>query len=316
MPEAPGRRGRLVFAGTPEFAVPTLEALVAAGHAPLLVLTQPDRPVGRGRRLQAPPVKLAAGELGLPVLQPERLRASTLDVLAGLQPDLLVVIAYGLLLPPAVLQLPARGCVNLHASLLPRWRGAAPIQRAIAAGDRETGVCLMHMEAGLDTGPVYACRRTPIRDGESSATLHQRLAALSAELLVEQIDALLAGTLEHRPQSPRGVLHAPKLSKAEAVIDWALPAPVLARQVAAFNPWPVAETRWGARRLRVWEARALAADADTDPGVVVAVADDGLQVACGEGTLLLQVLQLEGAKPTPVEAFLRGHHLTPGERLG
>ena len=308
-----------MFAGTPDFAVPALRALVAAGRSPLLVLTQPDRPVGRGRRLQARPVKVAARELGLPVLQPERLRASTLQVLSGLRPDLLVVIAYGLLLPPALLQIPKRGCVNLHASLLPRWRGAAPIQRAIAAGDPETGVCLMQMEAGLDTGPVYARRRTVIAEGESSGALHRRLAQLSAELLVEHLGALLEGELRATPQSQQGVLHAGKLSKAEAVIDWTRPAPVLARQVAALNPWPVAETRLHGERLRIWEATALAATASitpTAPGTVVGVDPDGVRVACGEGILLLLRVQLEGAKATPVDAFLRGHALAPGECLG
>lgn len=307
---------RIAFAGTPEFAVPALRALLASKHDVVGVWTQPDRPAGRGRRPRPSPVKAVAGEAGVPVHQPDSLSTpDEQDAMASAAPDLLVVVAYGLLLPGAVLSLPARGCVNLHASLLPRWRGAAPIQRAMLAGDDETGVCLMRMEAGLDTGPVYDCRRTPIRPDDTGGTLHDRLAELGAELLRADLDPLLQGVLAPQPQPAAGVTYARKLDKAEARIDWSEDAAGIARRVAAFNPWPVAETDWEGARLRIWRAQPLDARADDAPGVVTAAGPDGIDVACGRGTLRLLELQAPGGRPLPAAAFVNGHAVPAGTRF-
>ncbi len=309
---------RLVFAGTPDFAVPALQVLLEAGYPPVAVYTQPDRPAGRGRQLRPSPVKACALAHALPVYQPVTLRdAQAQEALAALQPDLMIVVAYGLLLPQEVLDTPRRGCVNIHASLLPRWRGAAPIQRAVLAGDRETGVCLMQMEAGLDTGPVLARAATPIHAEDTGGTLHDRLAALGAGLLAENLQALLAGALQPEPQDGSLATYAPKLEKAEARIDWQQPADVLRRQVAAFNPWPVAEARWQGKPLRVWRAESLAAGpAEVPPGTVVAAGKTGIDVATGAGVLRLLELQPPGKRPMAAADFLRGRQLEPGERLG
>ncbi|MCC5858753.1 MAG: methionyl-tRNA formyltransferase [Ectothiorhodospiraceae bacterium] len=310
-------RPRLVFAGTPEFAVPALQVLLDRGRAPVAVYTQPDRPAGRGRRLRPSPVKQLALAHGLPVRQPQSLReAGEQAALAALRPDLMIVVAYGLLLPPAVLDIPRRGCVNVHASLLPRWRGAAPIQRAVLAGDRETGVCLMQMEAGLDTGPVLARAVTPIHPEDTGATLHDRLAAMGAGLLAENLDALINGELVAEPQDGAEATYATKLDKAEARIDWSLPAAELQRRVAAFNPWPVAETRWHDQVLRIWRAEAVGGTDDAAAGTVLAAGDQGIDVATGHGVLRLLELQPPGKRPMGAAEFLRGRRLTPGERLG
>lgn len=309
---------RLVFAGTPEFAVPALDALVAAGHPPVAVYTQPDRPAGRGRKLRPSPVKQAAGSHGLTVMQPPNLREQAVqDELKRLQPDLMIVIAYGQILSRAVLDIPRLGCVNVHASLLPRWRGAAPIQRAMLAGDADTGVCLMHMEAGLDTGPVLARAATPIHAEDTAGTLHDRLARIGAGLLTQQLPAILAGRLKGEPQDDAAATYARKLEKREARLDWRLPARDLHRRVAAFNPWPVAEARWQDRPLRIWRAAALqqpAADA-ASPGEVLAAGREGIDVATGQGVLRLLELQPPGGRVMSAEAFLGGRRLTPGERL-
>jgi len=254
-------RLRLVFAGTPDFSVPSLQACLAADCDVVAVYTQPDRPSGRGRKLSPSAVKSAANAAGVPVEQPESLRSvEARQRLAEWQPHLLVVVAYGLILPRAVLALPRHGCWNVHASLLPRWRGAAPIQRAILAGDTETGVDLMQMEAGLDTGPVLLERRTPIAADETGGSLHDRLAVLGAEALAEGLRHLLAGTLpEPVAQSAEGIIYAHKLEKSEALLDWNATAIELERKVRAFDPWPVAEARIGGERLRIWAARALPA---------------------------------------------------------
>ncbi|ABI57967.1 methionyl-tRNA formyltransferase [Alkalilimnicola ehrlichii MLHE-1] len=309
---------RLVFAGTPDFAVPSLQALLEAGHRPVAVYTQPDRRAGRGRRPRPSPVKQQAEAQGLPVRQPESLRDPRAQAeLAELAPDLMVVIAYGLILPQAVLQIPALGCVNLHASLLPRWRGAAPIQRAILAGDDETGVCLMRMEAGLDTGPVLARARCPIGPRETGGSLHDRLAALAGTLLHDRLDDLLADRLPAQPQPEAGVCYADKLRKDEAWLDWRRDARQLDRQVRAFNPWPVAQTLCQGQVLRVWEAEPVAAPAgDAAPGTVVRADGDGIVVVAGEGALRLQTLQAAGGRPLGVREFLNGRALQAGERLG
>lgn len=309
---------RLVFAGTPDFAVPTLQALLDAGHRPVAVYTQPDRRAGRGRRPRPSPVKQLALAQDLPVRQPESLRdPEAQTALTALAPDLMIVIAYGLILPPEVLAIPRLGCVNLHASLLPRWRGAAPIQRALLAGDAETGVCLMQMEAGLDTGPVLARARCGIGPRETGGSLHDRLAALSGTLLRDRLDDLLAGRLTPEPQPAAGVCYAEKLSKAEAWLDWRQGAHQLDRQVRAFNPWPVAQTRWQGEVLRVWEAEAIGAGAGgVEPGTVLSADGDGVVVATGGGALRLLRLQAAGGRPLGVREFLNGRALQAGDRLG
>ena len=307
---------RVVFAGTPSFAVPSLRALAAApGVEIVAVCTQPDRPAGRGRRPRPSAVKEAAAELGLPVRQPESLRApEAVGALAALAPDLMVVVAYGLILPPAVLALPRLGCVNVHASLLPRWRGAAPVQWAILAGDRETGVCLMRMDEGLDTGPVLACTRTAIGPRETAGELEARLADLGAGLLARSLPRLAAGALEAVPQDGAAATYAPKIAKADAELDWRLPAAELDRRVRAFHPRPVAWTRLDGEPLRVWRAEPLAAPAGAEPGVVVA-ASGHPEVACGEGRLRLLEVQPAGGRRMDAAAFARGRALA-GRRLG
>ena len=305
---------RIAFAGTPEFAVPTLDAIVAAGARVPLVLTQPDRPAGRGRRLTPPPVKRAADAHGLEVQQPERLRDPMLPAAWGLDapPDLLVVVAYGLLLPDWLLAWPRFGCVNVHASLLPRWRGAAPIQHAILAGDPVTGVSLMRMERGLDTGPVYASRSTPIGPTETAGELHDRLARLGAELAAETLPAVLDGSLEPVPQDEKSATYAPKIDKADARLDFGLSAEDLARRVRAYNPWPMAFAELSdGRVLKVHSARALPDDAPagTSPGRVLAASKAGIDVATGRGVLRIERLQPPSSRPMDVAAYLAAHRL-------
>ena len=307
---------RIVFAGTPEFAVPALDALHAAGHELLAAYTQPDRPAGRGRRLAASPVKRRAAELGVPVEQPQSLKdQATQEKLASYRPELMVVVAYGLILPQQVLDVPALGCINIHASILPRWRGAAPIQRAILAGDGETGVTIMKMDAGLDTGPVLLERRTPIGDRETAGELHDRLATLGGEAVVAAIEAWNSGRIAPVPQPLEGATYAAKIRKEEALIDWSRSAEEIDRQVRAFNPWPVAETRWLDRQLRVWMARPVGGGREGPPGEVIEVSRDGVLVATGQGALSLERLQLPGGRVLPIAEFLKAQDLA-GARLG
>jgi methionyl-tRNA formyltransferase len=295
---------RIVFAGTPDFSVPVLQAILESGHRVVGVYTQPDRPAGRGRKLAAGPVKQLALQHNLEVFQPGSLRgADDRELLAGLQPDLMVVVAYGLLLPQAVLDVPRLGCVNLHASLLPRWRGAAPVQRAILAGDSETGVCLMQMEAGLDSGPVLAEVRTPIAADETGGSLHDRLSRLAARLLAEHLDDLDAGRLQQRVQDESQVTYAHKLDKREAAIDWKTDALQIERQVRAFNPWPVAQAKYQDQALRIWRARVIQAPSAA-PGTVMAAGRDGIDIACGRGCLRLLEIQLPGGRRLDAAAFL------------
>ena len=300
---------RIIFAGTPEFAVPTLQALLAA--APVqAVYTQPDRPAGRGRRLRPSPVKLAAQAAGIDVYQPRSLRtAEAQQALAALKPDLMIVVAYGLLLPQAVLDIPRLGCVNVHASLLPRWRGAAPIQRALLAGDTETGVTLMQMEASLDTGPMLAQARLPIEPDMTAAQLHDALSSLGAVTLQNYLPALLEKRLTPQAQDERLACYANKISKQEAVLDWRQPALQLERQVRAFNPWPVAQTLWNGQTLRIWLAEALADDTSAPPGQVIRANRDGIYVATGDGILRLQQVQIAGKRPQSGADFINAYRL-------
>ncbi|MDR6937722.1 methionyl-tRNA formyltransferase [Luteibacter sp. 3190] len=297
---------RVVFAGTPDFAVPCLAACRASGAEVVAVYTQPDRPAGRGRKLAASPVKEAALAAGIPVEQPESFKAeSDRERLAAYAPDLMVVVAYGLILPRKVLAIPTLGCWNVHASLLPRWRGAAPIQRAILAGDSESGVDLMQMEAGLDTGPVLIERRTPIAADETGGSLHDRLSALGADALAEGLRRTLAGeTLAARAQSEDGVMYAHKLDKAEAKLDFGEAAIALERKVRAFDPWPVAEAEVGGERLRIWAARAVEGVAGTEPGRIVAASREGIDVACAEGALRLLAVQRAGGRRIGIADYL------------
>jgi methionyl-tRNA formyltransferase len=299
---------RIVFAGSPEFALPSLAVLMDHGHAPVAVLTQPDRPAGRGRHLAASPVKLRALALGLPVLQPATLKdAAGLDLVRSLAPDLLVVVAYGLILPAAVLAVPTRGAVNVHASLLPRFRGASPVEAAILAGDAETGVSIMALDAGLDTGPVYTTRRLAIGADETAAGLEARLALLGAEALASTLPGILAGSLQPVPQPASGASYAGRIAKEAGRLDWRQPAAVLARQVRAYNPWPVAETLLDGERLRCWQATPLPGTvADAVPGQVVATAAAGVDVQTGDGLLRLTAVQLPGRQRVPAADFARG----------
>jgi methionyl-tRNA formyltransferase len=311
---------RLLFAGTPDFAVPCLAALLDAGHEVIGVYTQPDRPAGRGRKLQMSPVKALALDRGIPVYQPESLKRDpeAVEQLRALGADLMVVVAYGLLLPVSVLEAPRLGCVNVHASLLPRWRGAAPIQRAILAGDAETGVCIMRMEAGLDTGPVYHRVATPIAANETGGALHDRLAELGARALVEALPGIAAGSPAPEPQDDALATYAHKLSKDEATIDWSAPADAIERQVRAFDPWPVAQTILDGATLRIWSAEAESesdAEGSAAPGTVVGVDRTGIRVATGAGRLRITRLQPAGKKPMSAADYLNARHLD-GARFG
>jgi methionyl-tRNA formyltransferase len=302
---------RIAFAGTPEFAVPSLKALIARGASVPIVLTQPDRRAGRGLKLTPSPVKKIATELGLRVAQPDSLRDTSIADTLGPRPDLLVVIAYGLLLPGAMLEWPRLGCVNLHASLLPRWRGAAPIQRALLAGDAVTGISVMQMDAGLDTGPVHLTRATPIGPHETAGQLHDRVAALAADALLAALPSVLAGMSRPVPQREELATLAPKIAKADAMLDWRAPATELARRVRAFNPWPVAEARLDdGRRLRVWEAQTLEGTAGgAPPGSIVAATRDGIDVTTGHGVLRLTRVQPPSGRVMDAAAYLAAHAL-------
>lgn len=307
---------RIAFAGTPDFAVPSLRLLLAGGCEIPLVLTQPDRPAGRGRRLTQSPVKREALEHGLNIHQPRRLDSGWSPAERGDAPDLLVVAAYGLLIPPWLLDWPRFGAVNVHASLLPRWRGAAPIQYAILTGDSETGASIMKMDAGLDTGPVYSRRKLAIETGETAGMLHDRLARSGAELLMESLPGILSGDLAAEPQDDALATHAPRIAKSDAVLDWTAPAVELQRRVRAFNPWPVAETRGGSgERLRIWEAVAAEDRSQALPGSVIRAAAEGIDVATGAGILRVRRLQRPGGRVMSALDYVNAHSLE-GETFG
>ncbi|HZN27233.1 MAG TPA: methionyl-tRNA formyltransferase [Burkholderiales bacterium] len=303
---------KLIFAGTPDFAAAALRAVHAAGHEVALVLTQPDRPAGRGLQPQPSAVRKLADQLGLPVAQPQTLRdPAVVAQLAALDPEVMVVAAYGLILPRDALAVPRRGCINIHASLLPRWRGAAPIQRALLAGDRATGISIMRMDEGLDTGPVLMDQAIAIEPHDTAQTLHDRLAALGAELIVRA----LAEQPEARPQDHALATYASKIDKGEARLDWRDPAHVNERKVRAFNPAPGAATTYGDIPLKIWAATIAPAHA-LAPGTVSAADSSGITVACGEGALRITELQRAGGRRVPAAAFLAGCRISPGERLG
>ena len=319
---------RVIFAGTPEFARVALERLLTAGFTVPLVLTQPDRPAGRGMKLQASPVKQCALQHGIAVAQPLSLRldgkypedaAAAKAAIEAAQADVMVVAAYGLILPQWVLNTPRLGCLNIHASLLPRWRGAAPIHRAIEAGDAETGVTIMQMDAGLDTGDMLLLEKTAISPADTTATLHDRLAQLGGRLIVEALELAACGGLKPTPQPAEGVTYAHKIDKAESTIDWNQPAEVIARRVRAFDPFPGAATTLGADAIKVWscEIDSCSRTLDAACGQIVSIDADGIGVACGAGSLLrLTVLQRAGGKRLPAADFLRGFPLAPGMVLG
>ena len=322
---------KVIFAGTPEFARVALAALLAAGHEVPLVLTQPDRPAGRGMKLQASPVKQLAMQHGIAVAQPRSLRldgrypedaAAAQAAIAAAQAEVMVVAAYGLILPQWALDAPPRGCLNIHASLLPRWRGAAPIHRAIEAGDAETGITIMQMDAGLDTGDMLLRRSVPIAAHDSTATLHDRLAQLGGQLIVQTLADAQADRLQATPQPPdgsAGITYAHKIEKAEAAIDWRDSAEVIARRVRAFNPFPGAATTLQGETLKVWDCEIDSCQrlSGKAPGQILLANDTGLHVACGDGTVLvLTELQRPGGKRLAARDFLRGAALAPGLVLG
>lgn len=305
---------RVAFAGTPEFAACALQAILDVGYDVPLVLTQPDRPAGRGMKLTPSPVKQLALASGIEVDQPEKLRTDEQRArLLACAPDVLVVAAYGLILPKAVLALPRLGCINIHASLLPRWRGAAPIHRAIEAGDAETGITIMQMDEGLDTGAMLLTRALPILPTDTTASLHDRLAVLGGESIVAALAELDAGGLKPVPQPAEGVTYAAKIGRAEATVDWTRPAVELERALRAFDPFPGLASSLRDTVIKFWSAQVI--DADGAPGTVLAVDDSGVLIACGRGALRCTVLQRPGSKRLPAGEFLRGFPVSVGERF-
>jgi methionyl-tRNA formyltransferase len=311
---------RIVFAGTPTFAADYLSALLDSKHEVVAVYTQPDRPAGRGKKLSPSPVKSLALERQIPVYQPLSLRnEAAQQELAALRPDVMVVVAYGLILPQAVLDLPRHGCLNVHASLLPRWRGAAPIQRAIEAGDRETGITIMQMEAGLDTGPMLATASCPIGPGDTAGTLLDQLSELGRQPLLSILDRLAQGTAVATPQDDSLATYASKIDKHEAAIDWELDAVTLDRKIRAFNPFPVAYSQLQGQRIKVYRAKPSETTAGGHPlpGTILSINEQGLVIQCGQGSLLIEELQLPGKRPMTAKEVLLGNRalFALGERF-
>lgn len=306
---------RILFAGTPDFSVPPLRALLASEHEVVGVYTQPDRPAGRGRKLTPSPVKAVALEAGIPVEQPLNFKdPADVATLAAYQADLMVVVAYGLLLPISVLEAPRLGCINIHASILPRWRGAAPIQRAVLAGDENSGVAIMQMEKGLDTGPVFLMKETPLQADETGGSLHDRLSVLGADALMAALPGIADGSTVPEPQDDEQSTYAKKLDKAEAWIDWNQSAEAIERQVRAFNPWPVAQTRLEDANMRIWDAYAIKGEA-ANPGMVMAAGREGIDVATGDGLLRIVQLQMPGKRAMSAQDFINANAIQ-GMQLG
>lgn len=296
---------RIIFAGTPDFAASSLAALLTTHHQVVGVYTQPDRPAGRGRKLTASPVKQLAEQHNIPVFQPFSLKEnSEQEILQTLNADLMIVVAYGLILPAQALAIPTLGCINVHASLLPRWRGAAPIQRAVLAGDKKSGVTIMQMDAGLDTGDMLLIKDCPINADDTGSSLHDRLAELGAECLLETLQDLPALQQQATTQDHDAANYAHKLDKAQACINWQQSAEEIERLVRAFNSWPVAYSELDATRVRIWQAKTVDKTHDAEPGTIINSTADSIEVACGKGRLSLEVVQLPGAKALPVSAVL------------
>ena len=308
----------IIFAGTPDFSVPALKSLHAAGHNILAVYTQPDRQAGRGRRVIEGPVKQAARELGLRIEQPVSLRNNreAAEALATLHPDVMVVVAYGLILPQDILAIPRYGCINIHASLLPRWRGAAPIQRAIEHGDEKTGITIMQMDAGLDTGDILATYPVDISDDETGQSLHDKLADIGGSAITEVLDGLESSLGQARAQDDADSTYAAKLDRSESEIDWAGSSLAIERKIRAFNPWPLAKTSLAGTRLNIYAARTDTFTSDAPPGTILSADASGITVQCGDGALKITRLQRAGGRPMDVKDFLNGIPVEKGSRLG
>ncbi|PHQ81215.1 MAG: methionyl-tRNA formyltransferase [Coxiella sp. (in: Bacteria)] len=296
---------KIIFAGTPDFAVPSLECLLKSDHEIIAVYTQPDRPAGRGRKLTASAVKQLALQHDIPVYQPATLRNEDAQAeLRALAPEVMAVVAYGLLLPQAVLDIPKLGCVNVHPSLLPRWRGAAPIQRTILAGDKKTAVATMQLDIGMDTGPILLLEEVDVLPLETSSALHDRAAKIGGTLLVKTFDLMAQSAITPTPQSTEGIAHAAKVTKAEAKIDWTKAAIQLQHDVCGYNSWPVAHSTYNEATLRIWEAQQIDMQTSETPGTVIAATKDGIDVATGDGVLRVLRLQLPGGKPLTAAEFM------------
>jgi len=305
---------KVIFAGTPEFSVPALEALLAAGHDVVAVYTQPDRQAGRGQKTRTGPVKACAEKHGLAVEQPASLKNSLADI-RNYAADVMVVVAYGIILPPDILEIPIHGCLNIHASLLPRWRGAAPIQRAIEAGDEETGITIMQMDKGLDTGDILALYPVVIEHSDTAQSLHDKLAETGAAAIVEILGNLDQHQSNATPQTAEHASYARKITTGESNIDWSEDCEVIERRIRAFNPWPGTQTFYESTRLRLWKAECDTATHHVAPGTILAASRTGINVACGTGSLLIVELQRPGGKPLPVADFLNGMSLATGIKL-
>ncbi|WP_089967613.1 methionyl-tRNA formyltransferase [Lihuaxuella thermophila] len=303
--------------GTPDFAVPSLEALVAENYHVVGVVTQPDRPKGRKKELTSPPVKVAAEQHHIPVFQPVKLRdPEAVQTVLGLKPDLIVTAAYGQILPEEILKAPRFGCINVHASLLPKYRGGAPIHRAIMEGEKETGVTIMYMVKALDAGDMIAQRAVPITERDHVGSMHDKLSRVGADLLKEVLPRLIRGEIQAVPQDESQATYAPNIRREDEKMDWTRPAEELARQVRGLHPWPVAFTLWKGKPFKIWWAEPSGEPAEKSPGTVKRVAEDGIAVATGEGTLILKEVQPSGKKRMSVEEFVRGRQMEAGERLG
>ena len=307
---------RIIFAGTPDFAAYTLTDLIAKQHDIISVYTQPDRKTGRGQKLTPPPVKQIAIEHGIDVQQPVSLKSDEeYQVLKKFKPDLIIVVAYGMLLPQKVLDVPEHGCLNIHASLLPKWRGAAPIQRAIEAGDKKTGVCIMQMEAGLDTGPILSQAEVIIEQHDTSVSMHDKLAKIGATMLLSTLDSLTSHQTNSRAQDHAAACYAHKITKTEATIDWRESAQAIHQKINAFNPWPICQSICNNQRVRIWQAEVIQQDSTATPGTIIKLDKNGLQIKCGTDILSVQTVQRDGSKPLPISDFVNSTDLQTGDQF-